>query len=109
MFAERQAERQIADEAIDLAFSVLRAKDSEIDEWESFELAYAIAAHFRGAYRLAAVAAELSTTPKDRRSPTSLSGKQGEFGLEQLKRAYASVQAEPVRLGTSFGPIILKE
>jgi len=106
MLEDRQAERQLADAAIETALECLRADGREPDHWESSELAYAIGANFRGAYRLAVVAAEKSMTPSDERDPSSAQGRDAEFSFGQLEQAFATVRAEPLRSVPHFGPII---
>ncbi len=109
MFEERQVERKVADDVIGAVFDLFRNRAGDLDEWESSDLAHAIGAHFRGAYGLAAVAAELSITPQDQRSQRWPGSKRGEYQLEQLERAYAYALAEPVRIHPQFGPIVLKK
>ena len=106
MLEERQVERQFADASIGMALEYLRSSGEEPDNWESSELAGAIGAHFRGAYRLAEAAAEKSMTPKEQRSRTAAAVQVTKFSLAELEQAFVWVRAEPIRLSPHFGPII---
>jgi hypothetical protein len=108
MLENKQTERRFADTAIEMALERLRLNGREPDCWEMSELTYAIGAHFRGAYRLAEVAAEKSMTPLSQRSSNFVSVPAVQFDLRQLEKAFAYVRAEPLRPCPHFGPILFK-
>jgi hypothetical protein len=103
---EKYAEAADASKGIELALSTLDKQRRMPDPWESSCLAHAIGAFFRGAYRLALVEASKALTPIDQRGDNGYASDGKVFSLSELRKAFVSVQAEPVRPFPQFGPIV---
>jgi hypothetical protein len=107
--AERQREKDEAVKAIERALSAIETDNHEPDQWERAFLVQAVSCLFRGAYRLAAVDAQLALTPPNTRSPAS--DLQPDTFLDRcnlsvLRAALREAVVEPVRDYPALGPIV---
>ena len=102
---EQYANAADAAKGIETALSTLERAQKEPDRWESGCLAHAINGYFRGAYRLARVEAETALTPINKRGDNGPAVPADIFSLSTLRKAFAGIQAAPIREFPHFGPI----
>lgn len=102
---EQYADAADAAEGIETALSALDRAEREPDLWESGYLAQAISEYFRGMYRLAMIDADTALTPIHERGDNGPADQPKRFSLSVLRKAFAGVQAEPIRQFPQFGPI----
>lgn len=107
--SERQSEKAGAVEAIEGALTEIENHGRGPDVWERVFLIQAIGALFRGAYRLAAVDADLAMTPPNERSrrpnlqPDALVDR---CDSSLLRAAFREAVAEPIRNFPALGPVV---
>jgi len=109
--ADRQQEKNQAVAAIERALSSIEADAGDPDQWERTFLVQAVGCVFRGAYRLAAVDAELALTPPNKRSPAP--NLQADPFLDKcdvalLRKGLREAEAEPVKDYPEFGPVVFR-
>ena len=106
--AERVQEKADAVEAIENALTTIESQHPELDLWGREFLSQAIGWLYRGAYRSAAVNAQLALTPPSERS--SVTNIQSDPLLDRcdfakLREALQESTAQPVREFPHLGPI----
>jgi hypothetical protein len=104
--AERQQEKHKAVEVIEHALSAIGADNREPDQWERALLVQAVGCLFRGAYRLAAVDAQLAQTPPNERANLPDDNSLDRFNLSVLRAGMQEAVAEPLRDYAVWGPVV---
>lgn len=106
--AERQREKDAALAAVEQALAAIEADSREPDQWERVFLVQAIGWLFRGAYRIAAVDAQLALTPANERSRAANlpdDSSLNRFGVSVLRASLREAVAEPLHDHPVFGPV----
>jgi hypothetical protein len=103
------------DEALKYVGDVLDLLDRRgrpLDHWERVNLVTAASSLFHGAYRLAAVQANLALTPPDERGAGPALPKDDIYmraDVAMLRQALREVEAGPVEPFPIFGPIVFAQ
>ena len=97
--AEKIAQKEVADIAIDEAFAAI----SELDGWSKMHLVEALHASEAGLYRLAKVMAEKALTPPIQLGLLEVDPEIDVLTAEELKEAIDRVRGYPVRANAVFG------
>ena len=104
--AERQKEKDEAVEAVEQALSAIEADNREPDQWERALLVQGVGCLFRGAYRLAAIDAQLAQTPPNERADLPDDNSLDRFNLFVLRAGLQEAMAEPLQDYPVWGPVV---